>query len=79
MCLVCKQKCIELGLARRQLQEFHREKKADILAAVEEALRGDFGDEIAAAIVSPKTGNCHTKRPRLADLARGADGSCTEH
>ena len=79
MCLVCKQKCIELGLARRQLQEFHREKKADILAAVEEALRGDFGDEIAAAIVSPKTyGNCHTKRPRLADLPQGAEGSCTE-
>ena len=73
-----KQKCTELGLTRGTLQEWHREKKAAYLAAVEEALRGDFGAEIAAAIVIPKThGNCHAKRPRLADLAQGADGSCT--
>ena len=71
-----KKKCMELGLSRRQVQTLHREKDAASLAAVEEALRGDFGREIAAAVVSPKThGNCQEKRPRLADLAPGADGS----
>ena len=73
-----KQKCTELGLTRRTLQEYHRDKTADCLAAVEEVLRGDFGAEIAAAIVRPKThGNCQAKRPRLADLAQRADGSWT--
>ena len=73
-----KQKCTELGLTRRTLQEYHRDKTADCLAAVEEVLRGDFGADFAAAIVRPKThGNCQAKRPRLADLAQRADGSWT--